>query len=295
MVRQTGCTMSIPSSVSTQSQLPAAWSAHYTNTDGSTAEILGRMWQETHPQFWSKFQVWEWLQQTFDVHQLDATCIPFQNFDIDGGQLCTMSLQDFTRAAGSMGQILYHSLTELKWNGHCGNELFSPVDIKTEIDELPCMLNPFKEESCFYDCTNTDLLDIKVPYQASMGQSTSNPVTQVPEVKRKHNRPQEGQFKKHNPRGTHLWEFIRDILLNPERNPDLIKWEDRTEGIFRFLKSEAVAQLWGKKKNNSSMTYEKLSRAMRYYYKREILERVDGRRLVYKFGRNARGWRESDK
>lgn len=61
-----------------------------------------------------------------------------------------------------------------------------------------------------------------------------------------------------------MWEFIRDILLNPERNPGLIKWEDRTEGVFRFLKSEAVAQLWGKKKNNSSMTYEKLSRAMRY-------------------------------
>ncbi len=66
-----------------------------------------------------------------------------------------------------------------------------------------------------------------------------------------------------DPRGTHLWEFIRDILLNPERNPGLIKWEDRSEGVFRFLKSEAVAQLWGKKKNNSSMTYEKLSRAMR--------------------------------
>lgn len=65
------------------------------------------------------------------------------------------------------------------------------------------------------------------------------------------------------PRGTHLWEFIRDILLNPEMNPGLIKWEDRTEGVFRFLKSEAVAQLWGRKKNNSSMTYEKLSRAMR--------------------------------
>lgn len=63
-----------------------------------------------------------------------------------------------------------------------------------------------------------------------------------------------------------MWEFIRDILLNPERNPGLIKWEDRTEGVFRFLKSEAVAQLWGKKKNNSSMTYEKLSRAMRYNF-----------------------------
>jgi len=70
-------------------------------------------------------------------------------------------------------------------------------------------------------------------------------------------------FPLSDPRGTHLWEFIRDILLNPEKNPGLIKWEDRSEGVFRFLKSEAVAQLWGKKKNNSSMTYEKLSRAMR--------------------------------
>ncbi|XP_076012914.1 ETS-related transcription factor Elf-3 [Genypterus blacodes] len=96
---------------------------------------------------------------------------------------------------------------------------------------------------------------------------------------------------KHAPRGTHLWEFIRDILIHPEKNQGLMKWEDRREGIFKFLKSEAVAQMWGQKKKNSSMTYEKLSRAMRYYYKREILERVDGRRLVYKFGKNSSGWK----
>lgn len=42
-----------------------------------------------------------------------------------------------------------------------------------------------------------------------------------------------------------------------------MKWEDRHEGVFKFLKSEAVAQMWGQKKKNSSMTYEKLSRAMR--------------------------------
>uniref|UniRef100_H3CBG9 E74-like factor 3 (ets domain transcription factor, epithelial-specific ) n=1 Tax=Tetraodon nigroviridis TaxID=99883 RepID=H3CBG9_TETNG len=94
---------------------------------------------------------------------------------------------------------------------------------------------------------------------------------------------------KHAPRGTHLWEFIRDILINPEKNQGLMKWEDRHEGVFKFLKSEAVAQMWGQKKKNTSMTYEKLSRAMRYYYKREILERVDGRRLVYKFGKNSSG------
>uniref|UniRef100_W5N3X5 E74 like ETS transcription factor 3 n=1 Tax=Lepisosteus oculatus TaxID=7918 RepID=W5N3X5_LEPOC len=99
---------------------------------------------------------------------------------------------------------------------------------------------------------------------------------------------------KHAPRGTHLWEFIRDILIHPELNNGLMKWEDRREGVFKFLKSEAVAQLWGQKKKNSSMTYEKLSRAMRYYYKREILERVDGRRLVYKFGKNSSGWKKRE-
>ncbi|XP_033822832.1 ETS-related transcription factor Elf-3 [Periophthalmus magnuspinnatus] len=112
-----------------------------------------------------------------------------------------------------------------------------------------------------------------------------------PKGSRDHNSLYSPKKSKHAPRGTHLWEFIRDILIYPEKNHGLLKWEDRREGVFKFLKSEAVAQMWGQKKKNSSMTYEKLSRAMRYYYKRDILERVDGRRLVYKFGKNASGWR----
>ncbi|KAG2463039.1 ETS homologous factor isoform X1 [Polypterus senegalus] len=252
------------------------------------------MWQETHPQFWTKFQVWEWLQHTFDIHQMDAMYIPFQNFDIDGGQLCMMTFQDFNRMAGHAGPLLYHSLMELMWSG-TGHSVNGPLvsgNNKTQIQELPGHLS-FKEESCFYDCTNTELFNCKEPFQATEDHNSPPPASQ--EEKKQHIRGQGTTIKKHSPRGTHLWEFIRDILLNPDRNPGLIKWEDRTEGVFRFLKSEAVAQLWGKKKNNSSMTYEKLSRAMRYYYKREILERVDGRRLVYKFGRNARGWRECEK
>uniref|UniRef100_UPI00398E9E48 ETS-related transcription factor Elf-5-like n=1 Tax=Pristiophorus japonicus TaxID=55135 RepID=UPI00398E9E48 len=97
--------------------------------------------------------------------------------------------------------------------------------------------------------------------------------------------------EEHGPCGMHLWKFILNILQNPDRNPGLLKWEDRMEGTFRFLQSDAVAQLWGQKKNNNNMTYSKLSRAMRYYYQKGILERVDGRRLVYKFGKNASGWK----
>ncbi|XP_018620787.1 ETS homologous factor [Scleropages formosus] len=298
MVRHNTCLMSMPS-VSANSQLPATWSPHYTCADVSTMApgYTGRLWtQETPPQFWSKFQVWEWLQQTLDMHQIDATSIPFHNFDMDGRQLCSMSFQDFTRAAGSVGPLLYQSLTDLKWSGGAGQytaEMFTPSEVKTEVEEFSCSLLPFKEESYFYSTSPSDLYDMKQSFPTTTTGISSIPAS--PESKRQQSRAPVAPVKRHNPRGTHLWEFIRDILLHPERNPGLIKWEDRAEGIFRFLKSEAVAQLWGKKKNNSSMTYEKLSRAMRYYYKREILERVDGRRLVYKFGRNARGWRESDK
>ncbi|KAL4224608.1 hypothetical protein ACF0H5_015306 [Mactra antiquata] len=83
----------------------------------------------------------------------------------------------------------------------------------------------------------------------------------------------------------HLWEFIYDMLNNPMYNPAILKWENQSEGVFRFIQSETVAQLWGTLKSNDNMTYEKLSRAMRHYYKRGILERVEGRRLVYKFSK----------
>uniref|UniRef100_A0A8D0LCY6 E74 like ETS transcription factor 5 n=1 Tax=Sphenodon punctatus TaxID=8508 RepID=A0A8D0LCY6_SPHPU len=90
---------------------------------------------------------------------------------------------------------------------------------------------------------------------------------------------------------SHLWEFVRDLLLSPEENCGILEWEDREQGIFRVIKSEALAKMWGQRKKNDRMTYEKLSRALRYYYKTGILERVD-RRLVYKFGKNAHGWQE---
>lgn len=62
----------------------------------------------------------------------------------------------------------------------------------------------------------------------------------------------------------HLWEFIYDMLNNPAYNPQVLKWENQADGVFRFINSESVANLWGTLKSNENMTYEKLSRAMRY-------------------------------
>lgn len=60
-----------------------------------------------------------------------------------------------------------------------------------------------------------------------------------------------------------LWEFIRDLLLSERTNPSFIRWERREDGVFKFVQSDKVAKMWGERKQNPKMTYEKLSRAMR--------------------------------
>ena len=67
-------------------------------------------------------------------------------------------------------------------------------------------------------------------------------------------------------RGVHLWMFLRRLLASSDTAPErIIQWENRSEGVFRILNSQAVARLWGQQKTNrrNTMTYEKLSRALR--------------------------------
>merc|ERR1712203_707106 len=88
-----------------------------------------------------------------------------------------------------------------------------------------------------------------------------------------------------------LWEFIRDLLKNEKYNPKIIMWEDIEKGEFRIVDSVLVAKLWATVKKNKKMNYEKLSRAMRYYYKQNIFGIVENKRLVYRFGSKAKDWK----
>ena len=67
---------------------------------------------------------------------------------------------------------------------------------------------------------------------------------------------------------------------------DVIHWAtgyDVEDGEFVMAEPEKVAQLWGQKKNKQNMTYEKLSRALRYYKGGDILDKVKNKRFTYKF------------
>ncbi|XP_068631990.1 DNA-binding protein D-ETS-4-like [Battus philenor] len=86
------------------------------------------------------------------------------------------------------------------------------------------------------------------------------------------------------PRSVSVPEFLRNLLLDPKYCPSIIKWEDHSQGKFRFVKPDEVAKLWGTMKQNDNMTFEKFSRAMRYHYRQAVLVSVPTARLVYQFG-----------
>ncbi|XP_032898700.1 ETS domain-containing protein Elk-4 [Amblyraja radiata] len=78
-----------------------------------------------------------------------------------------------------------------------------------------------------------------------------------------------------------LWQFLLQLLLEPKNN-HLIRWTSN-DGEFKLLKAEDVAKLWGFRKNKPNMNYDKLSRALRYYYDKNIIKKVNGQKFVYKF------------
>ena len=78
-----------------------------------------------------------------------------------------------------------------------------------------------------------------------------------------------------------MWQFLLE-LLSDSRNAHIITWEG-TNGEFKLADPDEVARKWGERKSKPNMNYDKLSRALRYYYDKNIMTKVHGKRYAYKF------------
>ncbi|KAL0994483.1 hypothetical protein UPYG_G00122840 [Umbra pygmaea] len=78
-----------------------------------------------------------------------------------------------------------------------------------------------------------------------------------------------------------LWQFLLE-LLSDSANSGCITWEG-TNGEFKMTDPDEVARRWGERKSKPNMNYDKLSRALRYYYDKNIMTKVHGKRYAYKF------------
>ncbi|XP_072475289.1 ETS-related transcription factor Elf-5 isoform X7 [Notamacropus eugenii] len=237
-------------------------------------------WTSVPPEYWTKRHVWEWLQFCCDQYKLDINSISFCHFNISGLQLCSMSQEEFVDAAGICGEYLYFILQNIRTQGY---------SFFNDADETKASIKDYSQNVR----TGRDLRDhlVQAPYftdeETEVQRAPDSSCLKTGSIKNQESH----SHSRSSLQSSHLWEFVRDLLLSPEENCGILEWEDREQGIFRVVKSEALAKMWGQRKKNDRMTYEKLSRALRYYYKTGILERVD-RRLVYKFGKNAHGWQE---
>lgn len=226
-------------------------------------EIDGTGWSDKPVRNWCQEETINWLISAASYIGQPYSLIQ-QSLAVPGHDLVTFTRDDFINHDPIYGNRLY----DLLHSQHISNLFPSFEDI-------------FYNSEDQYARSNSN--------STSDAESDNNSI----DVCTKPGRPGRPKLpNKQKPKNSQgkLWEFIRDLLCNRETCPSLICWEDYSQAKFRFVKSDEVAKRWGSRKGNTKMTYEKLSRAMRYYYKSKIFLPVLGRRLVYQFGPNAKGW-----
>ena len=70
-----------------------------------------------------------------------------------------------------------------------------------------------------------------------------------------------------------LWLFLI-ATLRADHKQVCLRWKNCEKYEFLVKDKNLLAKLWGLFKGNPAMDYSKLTRALRYYYKKDLIEKV---------------------
>ncbi|KAF1442398.1 ETV7 factor, partial [Pygoscelis papua] len=263
------------------------------------------------PSLWSKDDVIHWLrwaEEEYSLRQTDES-----KFEMNGKALCILTKDDFRYRAPSSGDVLYEIFQYIKTQRRalaCSPLLNSPFREARSTEEgmlengscpssracpqlqwgcvvLFCFAGtdcsaeaaPVAVSSCLgyadqpVSCSHTELLNLS--HHSSEGSCRAGAICSFPKTLLA---PVDGKIADCRL----LWDYVYQLLSDSRYEP-YIKWEDKEAKVFRIVNPNGLAQLWGNHKNRMNMTYEKMSRALRHYYKLNIIKKEPGQKLLFRF------------
>ncbi|KAM4905785.1 GA-binding protein alpha chain isoform 2-T4 [Sylvia borin] len=196
------------------------------------------------PVQWSTDQVLHWM--VWVMKEFSMTDIDLNALSIPGRDLCNLSQEDFFQRV-PRGEILWSHLELLR----------------KSVQIIPASVQPATPTTIKVINSSAKAAKVQRAPRIS-GEDRSSPGNRT---------GNNGQIQ--------LWQFLLELLTDKDAR-DCISWVG-DEGEFKLNQPELVAQKWGQRKNKPTMNYEKLSRALRYYYDGDMICKVQGKRFVYKF------------
>ncbi|KAE8621450.1 hypothetical protein XENTR_v10004836 [Xenopus tropicalis] len=257
------------------------------------------------PTLWSTDHVRQWLEWAIKEYGLpDVDVLLFQN--IDGKELCKMTKEDFHRLTPSYNADIL--LSHLHYLRETPLPHLTSDDVDKALQNSPRLMHArntggasfiFPNTSVYQDASQRITSRQDLSYEPSRRSAWTNhpapptkasqPPATVP--KTEDPRPQLDPYQILGPTSSRLanpgsgqiqlWQFLLE-LLSDSSNSNCITWEG-TNGEFKMTDPDEVARRWGERKSKPNMNYDKLSRALRYYYDKNIMTKVHGKRYAYKF------------
>ncbi|XP_061839058.1 fli-1 proto-oncogene, ETS transcription factor-related sequence isoform X3 [Nerophis lumbriciformis] len=240
------------------------------------------------PEVWTQDHVRQWLDWAIKEYVLEEVDIMlFQA--LDGKALCKLTKEDMMHLTSAYNaDILLSHLNYLRQSSPTFSYSTTPSNNTPPPVPPPQPRLQVKAESSFEEIGRRNSWSANsmtvVPKGSSMEHQHNRVTEPAPRIvldpyqtlgpiSSRLANPGSGQIQ--------LWQFLLE-LLSDSNNANIITWEG-TNGEFKMTDPDEVAKRWGERKSKPNMNYDKLSRALRYYYDKNIMTKVHGKRYAYKF------------